>query len=133
MAEDSSPLLVPRVSPWYRLGPVLAAAAVYLLCIGHARLWEVAIWPQGMAKFGVTFLDLRSHLAIGEAVAHDRAVLGEVIAADPMNRAYFGPRSLYWFGYLGLEPDHTEWLAALLITGFLIAVGWMLRPRRVGE
>ncbi len=133
MIEPSQPLELPTASPWYRLGPVLIAATVYVLCIGHPRLWDWSIWPQSMARFGATFLDMNSHLAIGQAVARHEAVPGQIIPADLMQRIYFGPKSLYWYGYFAPSPSYTLPLAVGCVVGFLLTIVLLFRPHNLAE
>jgi hypothetical protein len=116
-------------APWYRWGPVVIAAAIYLVCTAHPKLWDVGIWPQNMTRFGTPFVDMHSHLAAAQAVADGKAMVGEAIPGDPVPRPFVGPTWLFWFGYLGLGPAHLLPVTMVCLAAFLLAIAWVIRPR----
>lgn len=123
----------PRVSPWHRLGPVLIAAAVYLVFIANPGLWNAVIWPHAMAHHGLPFVDMQGHLASSRAFADGQLVTGGIVPGDPVQRIHGGPTWMLWLGYLGLGPASFLPFTAGCIAAFLATLALVLRPRNFAE
>jgi len=123
MSAAPSPVHPPRpASPWHRLGPVLAAAAVWLGFIATADHWNAVIWPHAMARYGLPFVDMQGHLASSQAFADGTLVPGQPVPGDPVKRIHAGPTWMLWLGFLGLGPGQTYAFTACCLAAFLTAI-----------
>ena len=134
MPGDSRPLeLAPKPALGCWLAPVFAAAAIWLGFIATVNHWNIVIWPQTMARYGLPFLDMQGHLASSHAFANGTLVPGKPVPGDPIQRIHSGPTWMLWLGFTGLGPDHTIPFAAFCLAAFLATVAITIRPRNATE